>query len=128
MNTVRIGVITLCVAAGAGAYLSLRGAASDDVRPAQETRAQTEHLAANDRNVSRNTVHAPAAPTPDKVRESALEPDSPELLEPSRTLDEVLDAVNADIGPDGEYVDREKFAAVLSADPELSRLLNESEF
>jgi hypothetical protein len=49
-------------------------------------------------------------------------------VQPSRTLDAVLDAVNADIGPDGKYVDREALAAVLSPDPELGRLLDESEF
>ena len=59
------------------------------------------------------------------MREPAFEPDTAELLQPSQTLDEILDAVNADIGPEGEYVDREALAAVLRSDPELGRLLNE---
>jgi hypothetical protein len=121
MNTVRIGVITVCLAVGASVYLSLRGAAPDEVRPAQEIRAQTE-------NESRDAVHSPETRAPGKVSEPAFEPDETELLQPSQTFDEVLEAVNADIGPDGEYVDREKLAGVLSSDPELGRLLDESEF
>jgi hypothetical protein len=57
------------------------------------------------------------------VREPALEPDTSELLQPSLTLDELLDAVNADIGPEGEQVDREALAAMLRSDPELARVL-----
>ena len=41
------------------------------------------------------------------------------------TLDELLDALNADIGPEGEHVDREALAALLRSDPELTRMLNE---
>lgn len=128
MNKVRVGVISICVAVGASGYLSLRGAATDDVRPAQETRALTKPLAASDRNASRAAVHAPDVRPPDKVKEPAFETDLPELLQPSHTLDEVVEAVNASIGPEGKYVDREALAAVLSSDPELGRLLDESEF
>ena len=128
MNKVRVGVISICVAVGASGYLSLREAATDDVRPSQETRALTEPLAASDRNVSRKAANAPDVRTPGQVKEAALEPDVPELLQPSHTLDEVVEAVNAGIGPEGRYVDREALAAVLSSDPELGRLLDESEF
>ena len=125
MNTVRMGVIAICIAVGASGYLSLRDAATDDVNPAQATRAQTEHFPASVHDVSRNAVPAPDTRTLKQVREPAFEPAASELLQPSRTLNEVLDAVNADIGPDGEYVDPEALAAVLRSDPELSRLLNE---
>jgi hypothetical protein len=125
MNTVRIGVITLSAAAGVSGYLSLRGAATDEAQPAQAARAQTEHLAASDQDVSRNAVHAPETLTLDKVRDPAFEPDASDLTQPSQTLDQVFDALNADIGPEGEYVDPEALAATLRSDPELGRLLNE---
>jgi hypothetical protein len=128
MNTVRIGVIAICAAIGVSGYLSLRSAATDELRPAKETGAQTERLASGSPDTSRIAVHAPDARTIDKVKEPAFEPDAPELVQPSRSLDAVLDAVNADIGPDGKYVDREALAGVLSSDPELGRLLDESEF
>jgi hypothetical protein len=118
MNTVRIGVIAICAAVGASVYWSLRGAATDDVRPTQEIRALTDQVAASDQIVSRNAVQTPDART-------LVEPDAPELLPPSRTFDQVLDAVNADIGPEGEYVDPEALAARLRSDPELRGLLNE---
>jgi hypothetical protein len=128
MNTARTAVIVICVAIGASGYLLLRGSATDEVMPAQEARAQTKRLAASDPDMGRIAVQAPDARTLDKVKQPAFEPDAPELQQPSQTLDEVLDAVNAGIGPDGEYVDREALAAVLSSDPELARLLDESEF
>jgi hypothetical protein len=108
--------------------LSLRGAATDEARPAHETRAQTERFAASDRIVSRSVVHAQDAKALDESSEPAFEPDAPELLQRSPTFDQVLGVVNADIGPDGEPVDRDALAAVLGSDPELARLLDESEF
>jgi hypothetical protein len=128
MNTARIGLITIGVAVGASVYLSLRGAAPDDVKPAQETRAPVERVALSDQGVSRDTARASAAQTRGEVKEPVFEPGDPELLPPSQTFDQVLEAVNADVGPDGQYVDRETLATVLSSDAELSRLLNESEF
>jgi hypothetical protein len=118
MNTLRIGVIAIWVVVGASGYLARHGAAPDDVRPVQETRAQKARLVTSDQEVSRDAVHAP----------ETFEPDAAEQKQPSHTLDEVLGAVNAGIGPEGEYVDREALAAVLSSDPELARLLDESEF
>ena len=53
MNTVRIGVITVCAAVGASGYLSLRDAATDEAQPAQATRAQTANFAASHQAVSR---------------------------------------------------------------------------
>jgi hypothetical protein len=125
LNTVRIGIITICVTLGAGGYWSLRGEATDDVRPAQETRAQTDHLAASVRELRRKAVPATDTRTPIKVAEPAFEADATELLQPSQTFNEVLDAVNADIGPDGEYVDPAALAAVLRSDPELGRLVDQ---
>jgi hypothetical protein len=124
LNTVRIGIITICGIVGAGGYWSLSGKATDDVRPARESRAQAEHLAASVQEVRRKAVPAPDTRTPIKVAEPAFEPDATELLQPSQTFNEVLDAVNADIGPDGEYVDPAALAAVLRSDPELGRLVD----
>lgn len=128
MNAVRIGVITVCVVVGASGYGLLRDAATDAVRPAQETRAPGERHVASDRDGRRDVVPAADARTFEKVSKPEFEPDASGLRQPAPTLDEVLDVVNADIGPDGEYVDREALAAALSSDPELSRLLDESEF
>jgi hypothetical protein len=125
MNTVRIGVITFCVAAGASGYWWLRGAATDDVTLAQETRAQTVPMTASDQYASRVSEPAADAPPLDRVREPAFEVDAPGLLPPTQTLHQVLDAVNADIGPEGEYIDPAALAEVLRSDPELARLLNE---
>jgi hypothetical protein len=127
MNTVRIGVITVCVAVGASAHWFSRDAATGDVRPAQESRAQAEQLLAGDR-VRRDVARAPEGRTLEDVGSPAPEPDATELTQPTPTLDDVLDAVNADIGPEGKYIDREALAAMLSSDPELGRLLDESEF
>jgi hypothetical protein len=125
MNTVRLGVITICAAVGVSGYLSLRRAATDEAQPAQATRAQTEHFAVGDQNVSRSAVHAPDTRALNKVTEPAFESDTSDLVQPSQTLNHVFDAVNADIGPEGEYVDPEALAAVLRSDPELARLLKE---
>src|SRR5688572_8412917 len=102
MNTVRIGVITLCVAAGASGYWWLRGAATDDVSLAQvtrgqATRAQVQPMAASGRYAIRNSEHAANARPLDRVVAPEFEADAPELLAPSKTPNQVLDAVNADI-------------------------------
>jgi hypothetical protein len=120
-----MGVITICVAVGASGYLLLRGAATDEPQPAQATRAQTANFAASNQAVSRSAERAPEARTLNTVQEPAFEADTTELLQPSPTLDELLDAVNADIGPEGEQVDRDALIAMLRSDPELARMLND---
>ncbi len=125
MNTVRMGVITVCVAVGASCYLSLRGAATDEAKPAQATRAQSTNFAATNQAVSRRAEPALDAHTLNTVREPALEPDTSDLTQPSQTPNQIFDALNADIGPEGEYVDPEALAAILRSDPELGRLLTE---
>jgi hypothetical protein len=128
MNTLRMGVITICVALAASGYLSLRRAATDEAQPAQATRVQTANFAASHQAVSRSAEHAQAehaldARSLNTVSEPAFEPDTTELVQPSLTLDELLDAINADIGPEGEQVDREALAEVLRSDPELTPML-----
>jgi hypothetical protein len=133
MNAVRIGVITLCLAAGTSGYLSLRDAATRDMPSSQSTRAQMTQVTS-----SPASVHSPfsdAAPREVQppaigevggvsgVSELASESDTTGLLAPTATLDELLDAFNADVGQEGEPVDRETLAAVLRADPELARML-----
>ena len=53
-----------------------------------------------------------------------LEPGTLEMLPPSRRFDELLDAMNAAIGPEGEQIDRETLAAMLRSDPDLAWILN----
>ena len=125
MNTIRMGVITICVAVGASGYLSLRGTATDEAQPAQASRAQSTNFAASNQAVGRTAEHALDVRTLNTVREPALEPDTSDLKQPSQTPNQIFDALNADIGPEGEYVDPETLAAVLRSDPELGRMLNE---
>jgi len=125
MNTVRMGVITICVAVGASGYLLLRGAAPGEAQPAQATRAPTANFAASNQAVRRSAEHALDVRTLHSGREPAFEPDLSDLTQPSRTLNQVFDVLNADIGPEGEYVDPQALAEVLRSDPELNRLLNE---
>jgi hypothetical protein len=65
-------------------------------------------------------VHSPAMESV-----PAFESDPSDLTQPSQTPNQVFDALNADIGPEGEYVDPRALAEVLRSDPELGRLLNE---
>ena len=125
MNTVRMGVIALCAVVGVTCYLSVRGAATDEAQPAQVTRAQSTNFAATNQAVSRRAEPALDAHTLNTVREPAFEPDTSDLTQPSHTPNQIFDALNADIGPEGEYVDPATLAAMLRSDPELSRLLNE---
>jgi hypothetical protein len=125
MNTVRMGVIALCAAVGVGGYFSLRGAATDEAQPAQATRAQPANFAAANRVVGPRAQPALDVRTLDTAREPALEADTSDLVQPSQTRNQVFDALNADIGPEGEYVDPQVLAELLRPDPELGRLLNE---
>ena len=124
MNTARICVITLCVAVGAGSYLSLRAPSIDAAQLAQGTAASTR-IAARNQEVGRGARHAPDVHATHTVSGPAFEADASDLRPPSQTLNHVVDALNAGIGPEGEYVDPEALAAVLRSDPELGRLLNE---
>lgn len=117
MNTVRMGVIALCAAVGVSGYFSLRGAATDEAQPAQAARAQPTNFAAANRVVGPRAQHALDVP--------ALNTDTSDLAQPSQTRNQVFDALNADIGPEGEYVDPQALAELLRSDPELGRLLNE---
>jgi hypothetical protein len=123
MNTVRMGLLTICAAVGASAYLLLRGAATDEAQPTQVTCAPTANIAASNPAVSRSAEHAPDVRTLNTVAPAFEPPDTSDLTQPSQTFNQVFDALNADIGPDGEYVDPQALAEVLRSDPELSRLL-----
>jgi hypothetical protein len=125
MSTVRTIVIAVCAAVGVSCYLSLRGAATDEAQPAKATRVQTAHFAASNQAVGRSEEQAPDVRTLNTATEPAFESDASDLTQPSQTLDDVLEALNADIGPEGEYVDPQALAAVIRADPELARLLSE---
>jgi hypothetical protein len=132
MNTVRIGVITIWAAVGASGYLSLRDAA-DEAPPTQATRApstqathaQSTNRAASSQAIDRRAEHALDAPVLGTVTEPALDPDTSDVTRPLQTQNQVFDALNADIGPQGEYVDPEVLAAMLRSDPELGRLLKQ---
>lgn len=130
MNTVRIGVIAIWAAVGVCGYLSLRDVAPDEMQatrlPAEHSgRSQTERLAAGDRVASREAEPARDAGTLASVAEPELEPGTSDVPQSPRTLNHIVDALNADIGPEGEYVDPETLAALLRSDPELSRKVNE---
>jgi hypothetical protein len=122
MKTVRIGVLSLCAAVGAGGYLSPRGTATDEPRPAQAAPARSS-FTASDRRVGLGAEPALDSPAFDPAR-SVFEPAASDSTPPPRTLD-VHDALNADIGAEGEYVDPDTLADVLRSDPELARLLNQ---
>jgi hypothetical protein len=132
MNTVRIGVIAIWLAVGASAYLSTRGTATHETPPARVTLEKSTAItgapptgfAATHRG-QRRELDALAVHSPGKAGEPAFEPETPELTPPSQSPNQILDALNADIGPEGEYVDPEALAAALRSDPELGRLLNE---
>ncbi len=131
MNKARIGVITICVTAAASGYLLSRGTATDETPPVRASRVQTADFAASHRVESASADHAPTAPGIDSQTTPAmpatapeLEPGTLEMLPPSRRFDELLDAMNAAIGPEGEQIDREALAAMLRSDPDLARILN----
>jgi hypothetical protein len=134
MNTVRIGVIAIWAAVGVSGYLSVRGAGPDEGQPAQATRVQaarvqpapsgrlpTEHHAASARIASRDEAPpAPAAPAA-----PAFEPDTTDVTQPPQPMNLIADAVNADIGPEGEYVDPASLAETLRSSSEPNRRASE---
>jgi hypothetical protein len=125
MNTVRMGVIALCAAVGLSGYLSLRGAETEEANPALATRAQKADVAASNHALGRSTEPALDMRTLDTAAGPAFEADASDLMPPSQTLGEVLEAFNADIGAEGEYVDREALADLLRSDPELAKQLKD---
>jgi hypothetical protein len=134
MNVVRIGLITLCAAASVGAWLSLRDTETPEAPAAQATRAPTNPFAANTPGSSASSADDSSlrtAPTTamnkaSELRELPDESDAPEILAPKMTLDELLDALDADIGEDGQPIDREAVGASLRADPALTEALEMS--
>jgi hypothetical protein len=128
MNTLRIGVIAIWTAVGVIGYLSLRGAATDEAPPAKVTRARSTPATGEQPPISMATDRSgrPANHALDvHTLGTAIEPDSSDLKQPAPTLNQVFDALNADIGPEGEYVDPRVLAEVLRSDTELNRLVNE---
>src|SRR5688500_9687206 len=100
MNTVRMGVITICVAVGASGYLLLRGAPIEEAQPAHVTRAPTANFTVSNQAVSRSAEHALDVRTLNTVAPAFEPPDTSDLTQPSQTLNQVFDALNADIGPE----------------------------
>jgi hypothetical protein len=128
MNALRIGVVSIWAAVGVIGYLSLRGAATHDAPPAKVTRAQLRPATDAQPPISTATDRSgrPANHALDvHTLGTAIEPDSPDLKQPAQTRNQVFDALNADIGPEGEYVDPRVLAEVLRSDTELNRLVNE---
>ena len=67
----------------------------------------------------------PAGPGAIPAHESLPEWDTTGLLQESLTVDELLEAANADSGEGFTPVDRERLAALLLADPELRRTIGD---
>ena len=120
MNTVRIGLITLCAAASVGAWLSLRDTATRRGAPPQATRAHNEPFAASNQAVGRDCGTAAEVRPLNTARETARARQIGLDRNHRRTLDELLDALDADIGEDGEPIDREAVGASLRTDPALA--------
>ena len=134
MNRVRIGLITLCAAASVGAWLSLRDTETPEPPAPQATRAPINPFAASTPgssassadNSSQRTAPATAMNKASELRELPDESDATDILAPKMTLDELLDALDAGIGEDGEPIDREAVGASLRTDPALTRTLEMS--
>ena len=125
MNAVRIGLITLCAAASVGAWLSLRDTETPEAPAPQATRAPMNPFAASTPG-SQRTAPATAMNKASELRELPDESDATDILAPKMTLDELLDALDADIGEDGEPIDREAVGASLRTDPALTETLEMS--
>ena len=123
MNAVRIGLITLCAAASVGAWLSLRDTETPEAPAPQATRAPMNPFASSTPGSQRT---APAMNKASELRELPDELDATDVLAPKMTLDELLDALDADIGEDGEPIDREAVGASLRTDPALTGTLEMS--
>jgi hypothetical protein len=134
MNAVRIGLITLCAAASVGAWLSLRDTETPEPPAPQATRAPVNPFAASTPgssassadNSSQRTAPATAMNKASELRELPDESDATDILAPKMTLDELLDALDAGIGEDGEPIDREAVGASLRTDPALTGTLEMS--
>jgi hypothetical protein len=134
MNAVRIGLITLCAAASVGAWLSLRDTETPEAPAPQATRAPMNPFAASTPDSSassadhssQRTAPATAMNKASELRELPDESDATDILAPKMTLDELLDALDADIGEDGEPIDREAVGASLRTDPALTETLEMS--
>lgn len=61
-----------------------------------------------------------------ELRELPDESDATDILARKMTLDELLDALDADIGEGGEPIDREAVGAALRTDPALTETLDMS--
>ncbi len=125
MNAVRIGLITLCAAASVGAWLSLRDTETPEAPAPQATRAPMNPFASSTPG-SQRTAPATAMNKASELRELPDESDATDILAPKMTLDELLDALDADIGEDGEPIDREAVGASLRTDPALTETLEMS--
>ena len=127
MNAVRIGLIMLCAAASVGAWLSLRDTETPEAPAPQATRAPMNPFAASTPGSQRT---APATATAmnkaRELRELPDESDATDILAARMTLDELLDELDADIGEDGEPIDREAVGASLRTDPALTETLEKS--
>jgi hypothetical protein len=134
MNAVRIGLITLCVAASVGGWLSLRDTETPEAPAPQATHAPMNPFAASTPgssassadNSSQRTAPATAMNKASELRELPDESDATDILAAKMTLDELLDALDADIGEDGEPIDREAVGASLRTDPALTETLEMS--
>lgn len=134
MNAVRIGLITLCAAASIGAWLSLRDTETPEAPAPQATRAPMNPFAASTPgssassadNSAQRTAPATAMNKASELRELPDESDATDILAPKMTLDELLDALDAGIGEDGEPIDREVVGASLRTDPALNETLEMS--
>lgn len=126
MSSVRIGLIIICTAAIASGWLSLRDAATATGPAPQMTRAPVSPFAATMPSPDGAETSEPqAAPITraSALRELESDSDAADVLAPTMTLDELLGALDADIGADGEPIDREAVGAWLRADATLSRML-----
>src|SRR5687767_3332104 len=119
MNAVRIGLITLCAAASVGAWLSLRDTETPEAPAPQATRAPLNPFDASTPGSSQRTAPVTAMNKASELRELPDESDATDVVAPKMTLDELLDALDADIGEDGEPIDREAVGASLRTDPAL---------
>jgi hypothetical protein len=134
MNRVRIGLITLCAAASVSAWLSLRDTETLEAPARQATLAPTNPFAASAPgssassadNSSQRAALATAMNKAGELRELSDESDATDILAPKMTLDELLDALDADIGEGGKPIDRAAVGASLRTDPALSETLDMS--
>jgi hypothetical protein len=134
MNTLRIGLITLGAAASVSAWLSLRDTETPEAPAPQATRAPLNPFAASTPgasvspadNSSQRTAPATAMNKASEPRELPDESDATGMLASKMTLDELLDALDADIGEGGEPIDREAVGASLRTDPALTETLDMS--